>query len=157
MTTVSQEAREVTQEDAWRRFELWLFRECNEGTRRHLWAMFGLPIDEISNHGRERYALRYVKNALAHRHQAERETLARMEWQPIETAPKNPAGEMLGPTILIYYDADGLPWPAYWGPCIGALSEGSWILADPDASPSAFRTEDVTHWMPLPPAPEAAA
>ena len=63
-TTVSQEAREVTQEDAWRRFELWLFRECNEGTRRHLWAMFGLPINEINNHGSERHALRYVKNAL---------------------------------------------------------------------------------------------
>ena len=64
---------EVTQEDAWRRFELWLFRECNEGTRRHLWAMFGLPIEEINNHGHERHALRYVKETLArHRHQAER-------------------------------------------------------------------------------------
>ncbi len=38
-----------------------------------------------------------------------------MEWQPIETAPKNEAGEMLGPTILIYYQADELPSPALGG------------------------------------------
>lgn len=50
--------------DAWRKFELWLFRDCNEGTRRHLWSIFELPVDEITNHGRERQALRLVKQAL---------------------------------------------------------------------------------------------
>lgn len=75
------------------------------------------------------------------------------DWQPISTAPKNEAGEFLGPTILIYCTADELPWPAYWGPCSGAHAEGAWHSADPSVEPSEFRTEDVTHWMPLPPAP----
>lgn len=73
-------------------------------------------------------------------------------WQPIETAPKNEAGEMMGPTILIFYDADGLPWPAYWGPCPGAHSEGAWIPCD-DYQDRPFNTPDVTHWMPLPEPP----
>jgi len=75
-----------------------------------------------------------------------------MQWQPIETAPKNEAGEMLGPTILIHYEADGLPWPAYWGPCPDAHAEGAWLsCSDTDDRP--FNTPDVTHWMPLPTPP----
>ena len=77
------------------------------------------------------------------------------EWQPIETAPKNVAGEMLGPTILIYYEADGLPWPAYWGPCPGANAEGAWLSYN-DMDDRPFNTPDVTHWMPLPLAPNAS-
>lgn len=73
------------------------------------------------------------------------------DWKPISTAPKNEAGEFLGPTILIYYQADGLPWPAYWGPSSDSRIDGVWMCADDDAGE--FRTEDVTHWMPLPPAP----
>lgn len=73
-----------------------------------------------------------------------------IKWQPIETAPKNPAGEFLGPTILIFYKADGLPWPAYWGPMSNALAEGAWLSTDDTGE---FRTEDVTHWAPLPEPP----
>lgn len=69
-------------------------------------------------------------------------------WQPIETAPKNEAGEMLGPTILIWYAEDKLPWPAYWGPCPGATAEGAWLSLDDDDR--SFEIECVTHWMPLP-------
>lgn len=72
------------------------------------------------------------------------------EWQPIGTAPKNDAGEMLGPTILIWYDADELPWPAYWGPHPDAISEGTWLSNDGTAP---FDTALVTHWMPLPEPP----
>ena len=79
-----------------------------------------------------------------------------MQWQPIETAPKNEAGEMLGPTILIYYDADGLPWPAYWGPCPGAPAEGAWIPCD-DSQDRPFHTPDVNHWMPLPTPPNGGS
>lgn len=75
------------------------------------------------------------------------------DWQPIATAPKNPAGEMFGPTILIYYDVDGLSWPAYWGPCPDAPAEGIWLPCE-DGRP--FDTPFVTHWMPLPPAPNAS-
>lgn len=74
------------------------------------------------------------------------------DWQPIATAPKNPEGEMLGPTILIFYQADGLPWPAYWGPCPGAHCEGAWIPCD-DMQDRPFETADVTHWMKLPTPP----
>lgn len=63
MTTTPTKAENPSAE-AWATFEIWFFRECNEGTRRHLFAMFGLPIDEIRNHGTERHCLRYVKNAL---------------------------------------------------------------------------------------------
>lgn len=70
-------------------------------------------------------------------------------WQPIETAPKNDAGEMLGPTILIWYEADSLPWPAYWGPNMDAIAEGAWMI-DGGAP---FDTALVTHWMPLPEPP----
>ena len=70
------------------------------------------------------------------------------DWKPIDTAPKNEAGEFLGPTILIYYAADGLPWPAYWGPMDGAIAEGAWKGLDDDGRD--FHTPDVTHWMPLP-------
>ena len=73
------------------------------------------------------------------------------EWQPIKTAPKNDAGEMLGPTILIWYQANELPWPAYWGPCPDAHAEGAWLSLDDDIR--AFETECVTHWMPLPEPP----
>ena len=52
-------------ERAWATFSTWLFRECNEGTRRHLWAMFELPVDEIRNHGIERHALKLVRRALS--------------------------------------------------------------------------------------------
>ena len=74
-------------------------------------------------------------------------------WQPIETAPKNEAGEMMGPTILIYYDADELCWPAYWGPNPQAHAEGAWLSYDDGV----FDERCVTHWMPMPAPPGARA
>lgn len=50
--------------EPWAVFRTWLFRECNEGTRRHLWAMFGLPVHEVRNHGDEAHCLRYVRRRL---------------------------------------------------------------------------------------------
>lgn len=75
-------------------------------------------------------------------------------WKPISMAPKNQAGEMLGPTILIYNQADGLVWPAYWGPTEDCLAEGLWCLAD--GSSQCFHTPDVTHWMEWPEDPNAS-
>ena len=49
---------------AWRKFESWFFRECNEGTRRHLYAMFDMPLDEIRNHGHERHVLNHIRRKL---------------------------------------------------------------------------------------------
>ena len=80
-----------------------------------------------------------------------------MNWQPIETAPKNKAGEFWGPTILVWCDADNLPWPAYWAQAqkTGDSDQGTWFLAD-GVGDCEFRRSDITHWMPLPPKPEAA-
>ncbi|MBC2668774.1 hypothetical protein ACFOON_15090 [Novosphingobium piscinae] len=69
------ETDRVEADKAWRTFKHWLFRECNEGTRRHLWAAFGLPTDEIRNHGTEYHALRYVRRQLLADQQAEIERL----------------------------------------------------------------------------------
>lgn len=74
-----------------------------------------------------------------------------MNWQPIETAPKNPEGKFYGPVILVFYTADGYPWPAYWGPG-GPDNEGCWHVTDGD--PTEMESKCVTHWMPLPPPPE---
>jgi hypothetical protein len=75
------------------------------------------------------------------------------EWQPIETAPKNPTGEFWGPTILVFCDADELPWPAYWG--AGSSGDGCWIIADNSGEPSSeIARENATHWMPITRPPE---
>ena len=74
------------------------------------------------------------------------------EWQPIETAPKNKAGEMVGPAILIYSTFDGFTWPTFWGALPESETEGGWLCCDGDGH---FPEECVTHWMPLPPDPDA--
>ena len=77
-----------------------------------------------------------------------------MEWQPIETAPKNPEGKFWGPTILIFCTADNLPWPAYWGQACKTndATEGAWFIAD-DGDNSELHLNDASHWMPLPARP----
>lgn len=75
-------------------------------------------------------------------------------WQPIETAPKNPAGTFVGPVVLVWCTADNLPWPAYWGPG-GNDNAGCWTVADGGGDSSEMDEGDVTHWMPLPDPPEA--
>lgn len=81
-----------------------------------------------------------------------------MDWQPIETAPKN------GTVVLIYrkieaeYAAEGWAegskpgemlcvWEARW--CEPDFSEGYW--ADPGDMGRVM--DDPTHWMPLPSPP----
>jgi len=46
------------------RVRLWFFRECNSGTRRQLFSIFGLPIDEIGNKGAERLCFNHILAAL---------------------------------------------------------------------------------------------
>ena len=63
-----------------------------------------------------------------------------MEWQPIETAPKD------GTPVLGYRDGDmaTVEWRATWG---------EWVLA----VPGAYAEDDdwkPSHWMPLPNPPE---
>ena len=42
------------------RVRLWFFRECNRGTRRQLFSIFGLPLDEIRNQGAERLCFNHI-------------------------------------------------------------------------------------------------
>lgn len=77
-----------------------------------------------------------------------------MEWQPIETAPKD------GTNIMVW--ADGYSWPEVVryekyddedAKEIG--SEGYWTFSEELLASVANPEEDLmTHWMPLPKAPE---
>jgi hypothetical protein len=80
MTTHDKPSDRVEADKAWRTFRHWLFRECNEGTRRHLWAAFQLPTDEIRNHGDEQHALTYVRKKMLADQQAEIERL-KADWE----------------------------------------------------------------------------
>lgn len=74
------------------------------------------------------------------------------QWKPISSAPKNEYGEMLGPKILIFNQFDKTAWPAYWGPDPDETSEGRWLAC----LEVVFDNDKVTHWMPLPPRPNAS-
>jgi hypothetical protein len=66
-----------------------------------------------------------------------------MEWQPIETAPKD------GTPVLGYRDVDGVMATVYW------TTWGGWSLV----APGGYAEEDdwePTHWMPLPDPPKNA-
>lgn len=73
------------------------------------------------------------------------------EWQPIETAPKNPAGEFVGPVILVFCNADGYPWPAHWAE--GRQGDGVWMVVDDGRPCGEIWPQNATHWMPLPEPP----
>ena len=80
-----------------------------------------------------------------------------MNWQPIETAPKD------GTVILIHVEKwrDSV-WAAYW---YGANTQSfgdrdyPWVVLDPSEHEqlNAWTADRVTHWMPLPPPPEPSA
>ena len=57
-----------------------------------------------------------------------------MEWQPIDTAPKD------GRNVLVF-DGEPEPYIAWWH-----LTNAEWRASDGAVSP--------THWHPLPPPPE---
>ena len=76
-----------------------------------------------------------------------------MEWQPIETAPKD------GSSILIYDPDDGhgageepVIYVCYWKEGMSRRRgiTGSWTEADGEM----YTTFIPTHWMPLPKPPE---
>ena len=79
-----------------------------------------------------------------------------MEWQPIETAPKD------GKAVLLYKPDERMVGEytiaGYWGEWPG--HEDGWIACD--GKPQGYysnvaggRQGYPTHWMPLPPPPEA--
>jgi hypothetical protein len=70
-----------------------------------------------------------------------------MDWQPIETAPKDGRG------ILLF--ADGEVWLGRWGysePSGSYAEEKEWVT--PSEGPGYnSQIENPTHWMPLPTPP----
>lgn len=54
--------------EARNRLRLWFFRECNIGTRRQLFSIFGLPLDEIRNEGAERLCFEHILAAIGAQH-----------------------------------------------------------------------------------------
>lgn len=73
------------------------------------------------------------------------------EWQPIETAPKNPPGKLYGPFVLVFNQHNHVVYQARWAP-VNQFSLG-WAMFDGEAVP---RGDMVSHWMPLPTPPEQA-
>lgn len=67
------------------------------------------------------------------------------QWQPIETAPKD------GTIVLVFSPTDGThsaTFEVYW-------SKKCWNVAWNDCGRDGdVEIYNVTHWMPLPPAPE---
>jgi len=66
-----------------------------------------------------------------------------MEWQPIETAPRDDAD------ILIYNDRGW--FVAWFDPQWSA--DGWWMVSDGKDFERPLRGDEPTHWMPLPEAP----
>lgn len=87
-----------------------------------------------------------IRDFARHRHQAERDTLARMEWRDAakDAAPKD------GTRILVRNDRG--TFTVEWDEdCI----DGWWVCPDGKHDDRPLRGGEPTHWMPLPPAPEA--
>lgn len=66
-----------------------------------------------------------------------------MEWQPIETAPRDgtPILAWNGGVFVVYWESD----------------PGSWWVYDPPCDERAvWNVKQPTHWMPLPPPPLGA-
>lgn len=89
-----------------------------------------------------------------HRQQAERDTLARMEWSDIESASKDEVVLLYG---KLRPHPDNLHLYSGWD--MNCRCVGYWDHIDEDWCPVGSTWEgpwiEPTHWMPLPPAPEA--
>lgn len=78
------------------------------------------------------------------------------EWQPIETAPKNPAGQRHGEWVLAWNDAEQSRCIVRWDYVTNP--EGEWITVDDARSKikrpgTILKQNHITHWMPLPTPP----
>ena len=74
-----------------------------------------------------------------------------MEWQPIETAPKD------GTHILVYFGPNTGIYQVFWSEEPFGKGIGAWCVTDckyEDRPLRGYRDSDVTHWMPIPAAPK---
>lgn len=132
MTTVSQEAREA----AAALMPMNTMAECE-----YVVAV------KAGKHDGDYRVQAFAKFEQSIRHQAERETLARMEpvaWMPIRTAPRNE-------TMIVLGGEGQQPWVGFFSGW-----NNYWTTGEVDRSRDhVMHTPQPTHWMPLPPAPEA--
>ena len=70
------------------------------------------------------------------------------EWQDISTAPMNAPGESYGPWILVFHRYDFGVYQARYE-CHG--DKRGWFAK---GDPRSIFNHHITHWMPLPPAPQ---
>jgi hypothetical protein len=68
-----------------------------------------------------------------------------MNWQPIETAPKDDVLHVRG--LIVRNLASGAEW---WEAICGRMEDGDFVDHDGNAP---WRAEDYTHWLPLPEPP----
>jgi len=71
-----------------------------------------------------------------------------MEWQPIETAPKDGTPHVRGMWTYDLMTGKAIEWMSDAG---YEDEDGDWVLSD--ACLSGWRAEDYTHWIPLPKPP----
>ena len=94
---------------------------------------YGMPAADWRRHSEK------LSQALAAYHQHLADTGRLVEWQPIETAPKD------GTKIWLYYEGT-----AYWGHWYQHRAVSGWITDVFDCAMYDFRP---TRWMPLPAPP----
>lgn len=82
-----------------------------------------------------------------HRRQAERETLARMEWMDIESAPRDES--ILAAIKVRHRNVD-----TWWEQHVIVIDSETGAISDMDYH-HGWEADDYQFWMPLPPAPEA--
>ena len=70
-----------------------------------------------------------------------------MEWQPIETAPKD------GTRVLAFYSADEIIYDVVWNDPDDGWSDVLGFVST-DGEIENFNQPDLTHWMPLPAPPK---
>ena len=70
-----------------------------------------------------------------------------MEWQTIDTAPKNPQGECSGPFVLIWNEYNHSIHLARW--TYEGEAEG-WTPKTPLVGMISFPKHHITHWMQRP-------
>jgi hypothetical protein len=77
-----------------------------------------------------------------------------MEWQPIETAPKDE--EIIVGRGAIPLSNRRAFFPAYSGSGFWCEEEGAWVFWSHITPGAKTRYDQPTHWMPLPPPPTSA-
>lgn len=77
-----------------------------------------------------------------------------MEWQNIETAPKNPEGKVSGPRVLVWDKRSLKIVHAFWTTAYlnNQLTTG-WAAWSGSGAEYPLLTHHITHWIPLPELP----